>query len=79
VAGSDLSPSGMILAREQAQKLQGALERLPDDYRQVLLLRYQEQRAFEEIAEQMNRSANAVRKLWMRAVERLQDEMREAP
>jgi RNA polymerase sigma-70 factor, ECF subfamily len=79
VAGSDLSPSGMILAQEQAQKLQCALERLPDDYRHVLLLRYQEQRAFEEIAGQMNRSANAVRKLWMRAVERLQDEMREAP
>ncbi len=79
VAANDLSPSGMVLAQEQAQKLQCALERLPDDYRQVLLLRYQEQRPFEEIAGQMNRSANAVRKLWMRAVERLQDELREAP
>jgi RNA polymerase sigma-70 factor, ECF subfamily len=79
VAANDLSPSGKVLAQEQAQKLQSALERLPDDYRQVLLLRYQDQRAFEEIAGQMNRSANAVRKLWMRAVECLQDEMREAP
>ena len=78
-AANDLSPSGMILAQEQAQKLQRALELLPEDYRQVLLLRYQEQQPFEEIAGQMNRSANAVRKLWMRAVERLQDEMREAP
>jgi RNA polymerase sigma-70 factor, ECF subfamily len=78
-AANDLSPSGMILAQEQAQKLHRALERLPDDYRQVLLLRYQEQQPFEEIAGQMNRSSNAVRKLWMRAVERLQDEMREVP
>jgi RNA polymerase sigma-70 factor (ECF subfamily) len=79
MVANDLSPSGIALAKEQAHKLQIALERLPDDYRQVLLLRYKEQQAFEEIAGQMNRSANAVRKLWTRAVERLQDEMREPP
>ncbi len=79
VAANDLSPSGMLLAQEQAQKLQDALTRLPCEYRQVLLLRYQGQHPFEEIAGKMNRSANAVRKLWTRAVERLQAEMREAP
>ena len=49
--------------------------RLPDDYRQVLVFRYQDQLAFVDIARRMNRSDNAVRKLWARAVQSLQERM----
>jgi RNA polymerase sigma-70 factor (ECF subfamily) len=70
-----MSPSGLAMEHEQAQALQVALERLPEDYRQVILLRYQEQRPFEEIAQVMNRSCNAVRTLWSRAIRRLRQEM----
>jgi RNA polymerase sigma-70 factor (ECF subfamily) len=52
-----------------------ALDRLPEDYRQVLLLRHQEELPFEEIARVMGRSPNAVQKLWARAVERMQQEL----
>ena len=45
------------------------------DYRRVIVLRNQEDRPFEEIAVMMNRSENAVRKLWFRAIELLQQEM----
>src|SRR5262245_11197703 len=65
------TPSGWAIAGEQDLELQRALERLPDDYRQVLLWRYQEELSFEAIAEKMDRTAGAVRKLWLRAVERL--------
>jgi hypothetical protein len=35
----------------------------------VLLLRYQEARSFEEIGTLMERSGNAARKLWLRALD----------
>jgi RNA polymerase sigma-70 factor (ECF subfamily) len=74
VADSSPSPSGVAMEHEQAEAVQRVLDRLPEDYRLVLRLRYQEGQSFEEIARLMNRSANAVRKLWARAVERLQQE-----
>ena len=70
-----LSPSGLAMEEEQAQALRWALERLPDDYRQVILLHYQEQRPFEDIAPLMHRSYEAVRSLWARAIRRLRHEM----
>ena len=70
----DPSPSAEAMAREQAEAVQRTLDRLPDDYRRVLVWRHQEERSFEEIARLMNRSINAVRKLWARAVQRLQEE-----
>jgi len=54
---------------EERRLLWQALERLPGDYRQVIQLRYQEGRTFEEIGPLMGRSANAARLLWLRAVE----------
>jgi RNA polymerase sigma-70 factor (ECF subfamily) len=69
------SPSSEAIAHEQAEKIQQALERLPDDYRRVLQLRNQERRSFEEIGPLMERSAEATRRLWTRAVERLQREL----
>jgi RNA polymerase sigma-70 factor (ECF subfamily) len=73
-----LSPSGVVMAEEQAEALRRALERLPDDYRQIILLHYQEQRPLTEIAPRLNRSYDAVRSLWARAIRRLRQEM-EAP
>jgi RNA polymerase sigma-70 factor (ECF subfamily) len=68
------SPSRVAMQHEQAVALQRALARLPDDYRQVIMLRYEQQHAFEEIGRRMNRSPEAVRKLWARAMERLRQE-----
>jgi RNA polymerase sigma-70 factor (ECF subfamily) len=69
------TPSAEAVAHEEAVELQRALDHLPEDYRQILMLRYQEGRSFEEIGTLMGRSANAVRKLWLRAVQRLREEM----
>jgi RNA polymerase sigma-70 factor (ECF subfamily) len=69
------TPSVEAMANEQALALQRALARLPEDYRQVICWRYVEQRSFDEIASLLQRSPNAARKLWARALERLQQEM----
>ena len=64
-----------MVAQEQGEALARAMERLPPDYRQVLALRHEQKLTFAQIGEQMQRSANAARMLWLRAVERLQKEM----
>jgi RNA polymerase sigma-70 factor (ECF subfamily) len=69
------TPSQWAMAGEQDVELRRALEGLSEDYRYVLLLRYQEELSFDEIAQRMGRSAGAVRKLWLRAVERLRREL----
>jgi RNA polymerase sigma-70 factor (ECF subfamily) len=75
LAAPDPSPSRVTAAQEQAEALRRALERLPEDYRQVLLLRHQEKLAFKEIARRMGREPPAVRKLWSRAIRRMRLEM----
>jgi RNA polymerase sigma-70 factor (ECF subfamily) len=78
LAADTPTPSGLAMQREQDEALERALERLPEDYRRVITFRYREERSFEEIGQLMQRSADAARKLWARAVERLQDELEEA-
>jgi RNA polymerase sigma-70 factor, ECF subfamily len=75
LAGPCPSPSYNAMAREQTEAVERALSRLPEDYRQVIVWRYQEHRSFDEISRALGRSSNAVRKLWARAVERLEEEM----
>lgn len=65
-----------IVAQEQRRALDDALQRLPPTYRQVLQLHYGEHRCFEEIGNGLKRSAEAVRKMACRAVERLRQDMR---
>lgn len=68
------SPSGFAIEREQREELQKAISRLPEDYRRVISLRYQEERTFEEIGTLMGRTPEAARKLWSRAMDRLKSE-----
>jgi RNA polymerase sigma-70 factor (ECF subfamily) len=67
------TPSGIVAAEEQRLLLAAALERLPDDYRQVILLRNIEGLPHDEVAQRMNRSEGAVRMLWVRALAALRD------
>jgi RNA polymerase sigma-70 factor (ECF subfamily) len=73
------TPSWLAVQGEEAEALMRALGRLPDDYRRVLLLRHQEGHSFQEIADAMGRTPNAVHHLWARAVERLQEELETPP
>jgi RNA polymerase sigma-70 factor (ECF subfamily) len=75
VAADTPSPSVRVADKEKAEALHRALERLSEDYRRIITLRHDEDRSFEEIGRLMNRSPNAARKLWARAIERLQQEL----
>lgn len=73
------SPSTEAMAHEKAEAVARALERLPEDYRRVITLRNQERREFDEIGQLMNRSTDAARRLWSRAIERLEHELEAGP
>jgi RNA polymerase sigma-70 factor (ECF subfamily) len=79
LAAREETPSQQLIAQEEARAVQAAVVRLPEDYRQVIVLRIQEGRPFEEVGRLMDRSSSAVRKLFARAVERLQQEIETPP
>jgi len=68
-------PDVQVIEKESAEAVRSAMVRLPDDYREILNLRYQNQLGFAEIAVRMSRSENAVRKLWARALNAMQSHM----
>jgi len=65
------SPSQQAARREQAVLLADALARLPEDYREVIVLSHLEGLRFPEVAQRMGRTVNSVKNLWARALARL--------
>ena len=72
---NNLTPSSDALRKERAKILASALRSLNDDHRLVIQLRNFEQLDFSEIGNRMDRSADAARKLWARAIEALQSQL----
>ena len=71
---ADPNPSFVADQREQEGLLSDALGRLPEDYREVIVLRQVEALTFGETARRMGRSEDAVQKLWIRALTNLRRE-----
>jgi RNA polymerase sigma-70 factor (ECF subfamily) len=76
---SDHRPSAEsdVSVQEQFIRLADALTHLSSDYRDVIVMRHLEGIPFATIAERMNRSNGATRMLWLRAIERLRQLMKE--
>jgi RNA polymerase sigma-70 factor, ECF subfamily len=70
------SPSEHARTRERQAALQQALEQLTESYRQVIQWRSLERCSFEAIGQRLDCSTNAARKLWTRAIQKLQQLMR---
>jgi RNA polymerase sigma-70 factor (ECF subfamily) len=65
------TPSQQVVRREQGVLLAAALARLPEEYREVVVLRHLEELPFPEVAARMGRTVDSVQKLWVRALARL--------
>lgn len=72
------SPDGSAIRKEDAAELARVIAGLAPDYRDVLRFRYWEGLSFVEIAGRMERSPDAARKLWYRAMGCLQEAMASA-
>jgi RNA polymerase sigma-70 factor (ECF subfamily) len=69
------SPSESMAVEERLLSLADAIESLPEHYRTVILLRHVRGERFAEIAKQMGRTRDSVRKLWVRALAQLKTTM----
>ncbi len=74
-AASDDSPSQQLVNADDQLRLAEAICQLPDDYREVVLLRNIQRLPFADVAERMGRSRPATQMLWTRAIKRLQSTM----
>jgi RNA polymerase sigma-70 factor (ECF subfamily) len=72
-------PEHSAMRREDAARVLQVLDRVPDDYRTVLRLRYWDGLTFPQIAERIGRTDEAARKLWFRALARLNAELQRSP
>jgi RNA polymerase sigma-70 factor (ECF subfamily) len=69
------TPSVGAAETELETVLYAAMSRLSEEHQQVLRLRNWQQLSFADIGAEMNRTADAARKLWSRAVMQLQREL----
>ena len=67
------SPSQNAVRRERARQLADAIEQLPPDHREVIILRHLEGLTLVEIADRLGQSANSIQKLWTRALVKLHE------
>ena len=65
------SPSRHAARRESSALVADALAKLPDDQEDVIRLRSIQELGWEEVARRMDRSNDAVRQLWVRAIKKL--------
>jgi RNA polymerase sigma-70 factor (ECF subfamily) len=72
---TDPSASEQVRKAETNEIVLQAVMGLPDDYRTLLLLRQQMDLTFPEIGERMQRTPEAVRMLWARALVALGDKL----
>jgi RNA polymerase sigma-70 factor (ECF subfamily) len=65
------TPSQQAVRREQSVLLAEALARLPEEHRDLLILRHLEGMTFPEVAQRMGRSLDRLKKQWPIALARL--------
>lgn len=75
IADPGPSPGSAVIQSEDEQRLLAALSHLPDTYRIVIELRNRDRLTFAEIGAKIDRSADAARKLWARAIATLRTEL----
>ena len=73
--GDASTPSAQAARNEDLAALTAAMERLPEKYRRVIVWHHWEKLTFIEIGRRLNRSEDAARMLFGRAIDRLAREM----
>ncbi len=69
------TPGAELARREREAVVTAAVLRLSERHRRVVIEHYREKRTYEEIGRRMGIDAEAVRKLWTRALKKLREEL----
>lgn len=75
IAADNTPPMEAVIREERRQRLREAVARLPQHYRHVFEGRHLHGLTFERLAAELKTTAEAVRKLWVRALERLERDL----
>lgn len=75
LAAQASSPSQQLVHKEMCERVRSALNRLPESYREVLVLRYLEELPTAEVAAVMQISEGAVKMRHRRALEQLSQQL----
>ena len=78
-AASQSAPRPQSVRRDASVLLVDALQCLPDDYREVIILRQLEGLPFWAVARRLGRPLESVKTLWIRALDRLHGALRDIP
>ncbi len=73
------TPSALARMRERDDQLRAALSQLTETQQQHIQWRNYEMLSFEEIGSRLGKSADAARKLWVRALEQLEQILDSSP
>ena len=77
-ASDNFTASDAAMLSELLEAVQTATSKLPEHYQDVIRWRNYDRESFEVIGERLQRSAEAARKLWVRALDLLQQELESA-
>jgi RNA polymerase sigma factor (sigma-70 family) len=69
------NPTSLVLKRERLEQLQSAVDQLPDLMREIVVRRIFEEQSFAEISQGIERSPNAVRRLWAQTIRHLAQQL----
>jgi RNA polymerase sigma-70 factor (ECF subfamily) len=75
LVSSGLAPDAEAIAREERERLDAALARLPEKTRQIIEWRNRDHLTFVQIAAELGMTRGAVRMMWKRAVDQLAKEL----
>jgi RNA polymerase sigma-70 factor (ECF subfamily) len=75
LSSSDSSPSALFQRREAVAMLQEATARLSARDREVLWMKHHDELTFEEVGRKLAISSVAARKAWLKALERLREQL----
>lgn len=72
---ASIAPIDVLAAAEDAAQLHAAIARLPAETREIIAWRHQERLSWDEIGRRIDKTPEAARKVWFRALERLREEL----
>jgi RNA polymerase sigma-70 factor (ECF subfamily) len=74
---SETSPATDLEEVERRARLFSAVDKLPDDQRRVIVMRFADEKSIREIADELGRSEGAVKQLQFRGLENLRNRLNE--
>lgn len=75
VVSNDSSPLSKIIRTEELEEMLDAIEKLNENGRQMIIMRYIQQKSYEDIAEQIGKTTHQVRALCSKAMTCLRNKM----